>query len=124
MVMVRRTRQYLDTIEWDEATGTPTYDSDGNPIIPDPERKAITRCRYENFSKGGNRQQFRNRNGEVVLATGTLFVKYGEKLPEQHSIVTLKKVRGVNEIIVNAECLMVDPNQLNSTIHLYENVGN
>lgn len=123
MVRPPQIRKRLDTIEWYESTGSPTYDSDGNPIIPEPELKSLSACRYENFTSG-NRRTYRNRNGEDVLATGTLYISYGEKVPERFTIVSILKKRGVSTIIVNAECLNVDPNQLNTTIHVTENVGN
>lgn len=74
--------------------------------------------------KSGNRGYYRNRNGEDVLATGVIYISYGYKVPERFSIVSLVKQRGPNTVIINVECLSVDPNQLNTTIYVTENVGN
>lgn len=124
MVRPPQIRKRLDTIEWYESTGSPAYDSDGNPIIQEPELKTLSKCRYENFMESGNRGYYRNRNGEDVLATGVIYISYGYKVPERFSIVSLVKQRGPNTVIINVECLSVDPNQLNTTIYVTENVGN
>lgn len=124
MVRPPQIRKRLDTIEWYESTGSPTYDSEGNPITQEPELKSLSKCRYENFTKGGSRVTYRNRNGEDVLATGVIYISYGYKVPERFTIVSIVKQRGQNTVTVNVECLNVDPNQLNTTIHVTEYVGN
>lgn len=115
-------RQYLDTIQWDYTTGETVYDEDGNPTNPDSETISTSKARYENFR--GSKREFLNRNGQMVLATGTLYVKYNELLPTKGTIISLIKIRGVNRIVANFEVLNVDPNQLNSTLHILEYVGN
>lgn len=115
-------RQYLDTLEWG-TTGEPGYDDEGNPVIPAPTLHNTTKCRYENFM-ASNRQTYRNRNGEDVLATGTVYVKKGESVPERFTIATLTSVRNGHTTSRNLECLNVYHGQLNITIHVTENVGN
>lgn len=120
---MERVRHYLDTIVWDVATGESGFDNDGNPTTPRPEMMTTSNVRYENFTSG-NRREYIHKNGEVVLATGTLYIKYNQVLPKRFDIVSLVKVRGENRIVTNLEILNVDPNQLNSTIHTREYVGN
>lgn len=115
-------RQYLDTLEW-ETVGAPSYDSEGNPVIPTPVSHTTVKCRYENFTSG-NRRTYRNRNGDDVLATGTVYVKKGETVPERFIIATLHMERDGVIDSYNLECLNVYHGQLNITIHVTENVGN
>lgn len=117
-------RQYPDKIVWWEGAETPGYDEDGNPIIQNPDDMVSINCRYENFMKGGNRVYYRNRNGEDVLATGTLFLKKGTPAPKRFQIVDLTAVRGDHTTELKLECLNVYHGQLNITIHVTENVGN
>lgn len=115
-------RQYLDLIKWDSSTGEPIFDNDGNPTNPPVIEISTSKSRYENY-KGG-KKEFTNKNGDSVFATGTIYVKYNEVLPNRFDVISLVKVRGINSVIKNFEVLSVDPNQLNSTIHVIEYVGN
>lgn len=117
-------RQYLDSITWEKPSGAPSYDSDGNPTIGTTTTFTSSKCRYENFSKGGNRQVFRNRNGEDVLATGIIFLKKGSTSPDRFEVVELESVRDGVSTKLTLECLNVYHGQLNITIHTVENVGN
>lgn len=113
-------RQYPHNAKWWEGGGDPGYDEDGNPIISNPTELMSVNCRYENFSKGGNRQTFKNRNGEDVLATGTIFMPKGSIVPERFEVVDLD----ASGVEMKLECLNVYHGQLNITIHTVENVGN
>lgn len=117
-------RQYLDKITWESPIDDTQYDSEGNPIPGQVEKFLNDKCRYENFMKGGNRQHFRNRNGEDVLATGTLFLKKGTLAPKRFDIVEFESVRDGVSTKMRLECLNVYHGQLNITIHTVENVGN
>lgn len=115
-------RQYLDTLQW-ETTGEPTYDADGNPILPTPVQMKTINCRYENFMSS-NRVSYRGRNNEEVLATGVVYVKKGETVPERFTVVSLSQTREGHTNTWELECLNVYHGQLNITIHVTENVGN
>ena len=117
-------KQYLDKITWMDGESSPGYDEDGNPIIPSPTEFVSIDCRYENFQGGGKSVYYRNRNGEDVLATGTLFLKKGSQAPERFKVVTFVSVRGDHVSELKLECLNVYHGQLNITIHVTENVGN
>ena len=111
-------RQYLDLMEWDASTGESGQDSDGNPIPNTPVIVSNAFCRYENF-QSGNRKEFLNRDGESVLATGTIYCKKGSDVPERFSVVKVTR----NAIkVFEGEVLNVYRGQLNSTLHVLENV--
>lgn len=112
-------RQYLDLMVWNGATGPDGTDGDGNPIPGTPVIIENPLCRYENF-QSGNRKEFLNRDGESVLATGVIYVKLGTEVPERFSVVTV--TRDTDQVF-HGEVLNVYKGQLNSTLHVLENVG-
>lgn len=112
--------QYPDTMVWNGAAGPDGRDGDGNPIPGTPATETNTTVRYENFSSG-NRKEFTNRDGETVLATGVIYCKKGSETPERFSVVTVTR----NAVTVfEGEVLNVYQGQLNSTLHVLENVRN
>lgn len=115
-------RQYLDVISW-KGEGSSSFDEDGNPIIIEGEIFSNENARYENFSKGGNHREFLNRNGEVVLATGVIYLKKtcGE-IPDKFSMISVDCVNRPKPF--KAEVLNVNYGQMNTTLHIRENVGN
>lgn len=111
-------RQYLDLMEWNGSTGEDGVDSDGNPIPGTPVPVSNAFCRYENFN-AGNRKEFTNRDGEAVLATGVIYVRFGTQVPERFSWVSVTR----NAVqVFEGEILNVYRGQLNSTLHVLENV--
>lgn len=115
-------RQYLDTISW-QTEGSVSFDADGNPIIIEGETLSNDKARYENFSKGGNHREYLNRNGEAVLATGVVYLKINSgDIPGKFSMISVDCVNRPKPF--KAEVLNVNYGQLNTTLHIIENVGN
>lgn len=71
-----------------------------------------------------NRVTYRGRDNEEVLATGVVYVKKGETVPERLTVAALTSLRNGHTTTRNLECLNVYHGQLNITIHVAENVGN
>lgn len=75
-----------------------TWETEGTPASLDPVTRfpvpgapgltLSAECRYENFQKGGSRE-FKNKNGETVLAKGRIFIKKGMPYPKMEDRLTV-----------------------------------
>lgn len=110
-------KQYNSVLTW-LSEGTPdTQDGDGNIIPGTPGAEITAKCRYENYQ--GNRKEFTGRDGKTVLATGRVYIKFGEPMPPRFfvGVITTKG----NEIY-NGEVINTFEGQMNKTIYTIEDV--
>lgn len=106
-------KQYRDVVSW-QLAGTPaTKDENGFPVPSIPGETVTAMGRYENFT-GTGRKEYTNRDGQVILQKGTIFIKKGQPAPNKFEslIVTSPEFEEVFE----GEALNVYEGQLNTTI--------
>ncbi|MDR2274355.1 MAG: hypothetical protein LBF27_25835 [Sphingobacterium sp.] len=112
-------KQYPSILTW-KTQGTPdSQDEDGNIIPGEPGEEFKAKCRYENF-QGSNRKEMIGRDGKTVLATGSVYIKFGEPKPSRF---TIGKIETEGEEIYSGEIMNTFEGQLNKTIYTVEYVG-
>lgn len=107
-------KQYRDVISW-QLAGTPATKDPvtGFPIPSVPGETVTAKGRYENFS-GTGRKEYVNRDGQVILQKGTIFIKKGQTAPNKFETVTVTSPEF--EEVFKGEALNVYEGQLNTTI--------
>ncbi len=111
-------KQYPSILSWKSEGTPPSQDGDGNVVPGIPETEFNSKCRYENFDSG-NRKEFTGVNGKTVLATGRVFIKFGEALPERF-VVGVITTEGRE--IYKGEIINTFEGQMNKTIYTIEDV--
>lgn len=111
--------QYIDTVKWSEGV-PPSFDQDGNPIIGGTVNFENDRCRYENFLKGGNRQEYVNRDGNVVLATGAIYFKGSDAVvPKRFTVVDMVLANAPDNVDpLKLEILSINYGQFNKVAYV------
>lgn len=111
--------QYIDTVKWSEGV-PPTFDQDGNPIIGGTVDFENDNCRYENFLKGGNRQEYVNRDGNVVLATGAIYFKGSDAVvPKRFTVVDMILANAPDNVDpLKLEILSINYGQFNKVAYV------
>lgn len=111
-------RQYPDILKW-VTEGTPsTIDPEtGDPIPGTPGEEIDAKCRYEDWT-GGVARTWMNKDGESVVPTGKIYIKFREDLPVKFEVIDLERVKA--GISLRMEILDVYHGQMNSTITVYD----
>lgn len=105
-------------LKWKTEGTSDSQDQDGNIIPGVPGVELTATCRYENF-QGSNRKEYLGRDGKTVLATGSVFIKFGQPIPERFTVGTI--TTDGNEIY-SGEIMNTFEGQMNKTIYTIEYV--
>jgi len=111
-------KQYPSILSWETEGTPPSQDEDGNVIPGIHGEDFSSRCRYENFDSG-NRKEFTGVNGKTVLATGRVFIKFGDPIPSRFIVGSITTEE--NEIY-KGEIMNTFEGQMNKTIYTIEDV--
>lgn len=108
-------KQYPHTMKWTPAGTPPTTDpSTGFPVPGNPASEKSAKCRYENFRQS-NHKEFTGADGKTIMQKGTIFVQFGQEVPELFDRVTVTD-DATGEKEYEGHVLNVYTGQMNSTV--------
>lgn len=102
-------------MSWTGKGGAPTVDPDtGFPKPGSQGTSYSVKCRYENFAVS-NRKEWTGEDGKTILQRGTIFVPFGERVPEKFENVKIVDDTD-SRVEFEGNVLNVYTGQLNSTL--------